>query len=225
MSVRTVVDSVRGCGKRKPGGLYMVTDPGPMVTCGKMPIPLETCPCCGGGIKFSRGYQWIDLQRLAASQPCSGPADRCAACPVSVIGRVLLLWIGESFYKTPEDWMNEAVDLGISRRIKAIPRGFEIGRDWVAAAHIHGIREWCPDCTGDNPKSERSKCGTCKKQGMIGKPAMVHLFRPSRIEYVTTGEESADQLADLESRGVTPVKVVMEEQMDADLAAFENGLA
>jgi len=51
-------ESKRGCGWRKPGGLYLMAD-GPAELCGKLPIPLEICPSCGGGIKLSRGWTWV----------------------------------------------------------------------------------------------------------------------------------------------------------------------
>jgi hypothetical protein len=38
-------------------------------------------------------------------------------------------------------------------------------------------------------------------------PGIFHMFKPSAVEYVVKGDESDEKLADLEKRGITPVKV------------------
>lgn len=49
----------RGCGFRKLGGLYLVSDPGTQLACHVMPYKLLPCECCGQTIQFSRGHTWI----------------------------------------------------------------------------------------------------------------------------------------------------------------------
>lgn len=44
-TVRTSVEGARGCGYRKAGGIYLVSGGIPR-PCGKLPIPLTTCPTC-----------------------------------------------------------------------------------------------------------------------------------------------------------------------------------
>jgi hypothetical protein len=44
------------------------------------------------------------------------------------------------------------------------------------------------------------------------KQGAFHIFRPQRIEYVVKGDETDDELAAFEKRGVEPVKVVPLEQ-------------
>src|SRR5262245_23630989 len=121
------VEGKRGCGFRKVGGLYMMGGKLGMPCC-KLPRVLDVCPTCAGGIKQSRGWQWIDprpwLRGLcvqARTIPCP------AAVPDGLGERAGLLWIGTRFYSSPEIFAVEADKLGISRRIKAIPRGFELG--------------------------------------------------------------------------------------------------
>ena len=41
-----------------------MTDPGKLVACGLLPIELVRCPCCGGGVKPSRGFTWINPEAL-----------------------------------------------------------------------------------------------------------------------------------------------------------------
>lgn len=55
---------------------------------------------------------------------------QCAECPLAtkLFGKAGLLWIGEQYYKPPRDFITEADRLGVSRRIGAIPRQFEIGK-------------------------------------------------------------------------------------------------
>ena len=52
------VEAKRGCGYRKQNGLYLVGG-GLSAPCDRMPFPLERCKTCGGGIKFTRGPQWL----------------------------------------------------------------------------------------------------------------------------------------------------------------------
>ena len=106
-------------------------------------------------------------------------------------GKHGLLWIGEVFYKTPQDFTLEARDLGVSRRIKAVPLGFELGKHWVLVAHRKAY-----------PKSVD---GAIK---MV--PGIFHAFKPSAIEYVVRGDESDDEIEALEERGITPVRVVLD---------------
>ena len=140
----------RGCGYRKIGGLYLVGS-GLGVACDRLPIPLEICPCCGAGIRQTRGFTWVDIAQLVGGDHVvdvqtdmtdftTGPTQfvgerkTCACrehCPlchnVKAMGRGGLLWIGTQFYPTIEAFEAEARLLGISRRITTLPRGFVQG--------------------------------------------------------------------------------------------------
>jgi hypothetical protein len=179
-------DSKRGCGFRKAGGLYLVSD-GIGRPCGKLPIPLQICPTCGGGIHFCRSWTWVNGTALAAEKKCADEGSAyCEVCPLSQpIGRCGLLWIGEKFYATPADWTREANEQGVSRRIPAVPHGFEVGKTWVLVAHKKCIA---------NPDGTFS-------------PGVFHAFQPTAVEYVVKGDETPDEIESLEKRGLTPVKV------------------
>jgi hypothetical protein len=179
------VDSERGCGWRKAGGLYLVSS-GLSRPCGMLPVRLERCPTCDCGIKPTRGWTWVNAEALVAGKTCDADAAACAACPLSQgIGRAGLLWIGEQFYATPEDFTREAARMGVSRRISAVPRGFELGKTWVLVAHRKVFRNPDGSYTG----------------------GIFHAFTPSAVEYVVKGDETEEQLAKMIEDGVTPVRV------------------
>lgn len=135
MKVQTRQDSKRGCGFRKEGGYYLISE-GLSTPCGKLPIPLTVCPCCNAGVKFARSWTWINLALFTEKEKCDLPAMQCRGCPMNAkIERCGLLWIGEKFY-TPQSFTEEAARLGVSRRIATVPREFKLGETYVAVAHI-----------------------------------------------------------------------------------------
>jgi hypothetical protein len=125
----------------------------------------------------------VNVAALAALSPGGCKMEGgCGACPLAdaKVERAGLLWIGEKFYPTPGAWEKEAREMGISRRIKAIPRGFKIGETWIALAHIKATNYT---------------------------PGIFRLFRPTAIEYVVKGTETETELEDMEKRGISLVKV------------------
>lgn len=197
LNVETRKEQMRGCGWRQPGGLYLVCA-GLSRPCGKLPIELNVCPTCSGGIKPARGWTWIDVGPLVAGLPCNldgvtTPPDpnACLGCPIMSIGHAGLLWIGAKFYSTPDEFTAEAARLGVSRRISTVPLGFEIGKTWVMVAHREAITK------ADDKKA----------------PGIFHAFKPDRIEYVVDPDDSKEKLERLQNRGITLVKIerVMDE--------------
>ena len=183
------VEAKRGCGYRRVGGLYLVGE-GPGAPCDRMPIPLNVCPCCGEGIKFSRGWTWIQPTRLfkgnhSANEFCECD-PQCPACycetHFGLEGKAGLLWVGEKFY-TISSFTEESVRLGVSKRIATVPHGFEIGKTWVFLAHKKAINDETP--------------------------GIFMVFRPHAIEKIVTISESCDaeKMENLKKRGITPVRV------------------
>lgn len=111
-------------------------------------------------------------------------------------GRAGLLWVGEAFYPTPDDFSTEAARQGISRRIHQIPREFKLGETWVLFAHRKTI---------DRPTLEDPKAKW---------PGIFHTFKPTEIQYVVKGTESEDELEAMAKRGITPVRVVKDGELD-----------
>ena len=195
--MKTVVDSLRGCGWRTPGALYLRSD-GHAAPCGRLPIPLTVCPCCGQGIKQARGFTWI-TNEIFLEEDCKAvgidgnlPCQTCPLGPERIPKKLGLLWVGARFYPDPNDFLRESSAQGISKRIAQIPKDLVLGETLVALAHPSvTIRR--PEL-GDDPL----EC-----QG----PAIFSTFVPTRIEYIVTGEETDEELDRLEDRGVTLVLV------------------
>ncbi len=190
----------RGCGYRKKGGLYFVSE-GVSAPCGKLPIPLTVCPCCNAGIKQTRGYQWISSQLFSATV-CEG---QCMTCPMNFGNiRMGLMWVGEKFYSTSGEFIKEANAMGVSKRISQVPKDFVVGETWIALAH---------------PKA-------CNGVGEGGKivmtPGVFRAFRPTAIEYVITGKETEDELDALEARGFTLVDVTPDKKSQQNLYNDED---
>ncbi|MBE7174526.1 MAG: hypothetical protein INR73_28400 [Williamsia sp.] len=195
------VEKRRGCGYRKPGGLYLVSG-GAAKFCGKLPIECTVCPCCGQGIKFNRGVVKVSSQ-LIENTPCtkphcmSDPPQPSGCFPFGWVKEYWLMWVGAKFYPTPRDFMREGAAQGISKRIGQIPKGFEVGKSWILLAH--------PNVTfygEDEPEV---------KQGIFT------AFCPERIEYVVTGEETDDDLQAKADAGITLVNVTPEQEQTLTL--------
>jgi hypothetical protein len=201
LKVQTITDEpARGCGLRKEGGLYLIAD-GFGVPCGKLPLPLDLCPTCGAGIKFSRGWTWLDPRPVVAAVECKASDVSCGLCSLgNPPERVGLLWIGAEFYKTVDDYEKEVREQGISRRISAVPREFVVGETWVWLAHMKAITAKCPD--------PRKECKKCDDNGNTGSPAIFRTFLPRRIEYVVNGKETDAELESMQKRGISLVKLV-----------------
>ena len=195
MNIITSYESKRGCGYRCEGGLYLVSE-GMGRYCGALPIELSICPTCHHGIHPARGWTWIDLSALAAVRGCSKEGG-CGDCPIADarIQQCGLLWVGEKFYSTPQEFAKEAHNMGISRRISAVPRDFKVGVTWVALAHRKAIE-------GEFKLGEEPTF----------KSAIFHVFRPLRIEYIVKRGDSNEKLEDLEKRGISLVKVIRQEE-------------
>jgi hypothetical protein len=204
MNITTVIEKERGCGYRKPGGLYLRTD-GIGRVCGALPIELVVCPTCHQGIKPARGWTWVNIAALAAVGTCrlweNVGHEGCGDCPVAdaEIQTAGLLWVGTKFYKTPADFSKEGNEMGISRRITMVPRGFKLGETWVALAHRKAIV----------PKQENYLLPVTPDDF---KPGIFHIFKPQRIEYVVKEFDPQDKLEKLEKRGITLVRVKREQQ-------------
>lgn len=207
------VESKRGCGYRKVGGLYLVGG-GIGVPCDRLPLLLDVCPTCSHGIKPSRGWTWVDVNALVQGGHYEPPSRKeekylcdcaqkrgCSFCGrPETMGRAGLLWVGESFYKTPEEFIVEGVALGFSRRIRAIPRGFKVGETYVLLAHPKAIRDFTPI----EPKEDELIGATELKF----RPGVFYIWLPQRLEKIYPQSlHNSDQVEEDMKRGITPVFV------------------
>lgn len=188
------IEQARGCGYRKVGGLYLVGG-GVGMTCDRLPYEIVNCPVCGGGLKFSRGFTWLDWVKYAGEHiECRCPKkDTINACPVCWPIRYEqpygLLWIGEKFY-SPTNFIKEALQMGVSRRIPAIPKNLKLGETWILCAHKHII-------PFKNEKNEDDF-----------KPAVFYVFRPTAVELLIWERGATpEKLEELTKKGITPIVI------------------
>jgi len=110
-----------------------------------------------------------------------------------------LLWIGEKFYDTPQDFTKEANNMGVSRRLSAVPNDFIVGETWVMVAHRKAVQS-----INDGGEIDFS-------------PGIFHAFRPTAIEYVVKPDDDEEKLKAMEKRGFTLVRVIKEESLQTEL--------
>jgi len=201
----------RDCGYRKEGGFYLMSA-GLSESCGKFPLPLNVCPCCGNGIKQSRGWTMIDIGPLAADIKCSHQSripnisepDSCFGCPLNsafplyedLEQKSALLWVGERFY-TADGFVKETRKRGLSKRIASrdgkpvLPKDFQLGQTWLFLAHPKVV-------LGKTKFGEEPNIG----------PAIFTATRPIRVDYIVKKDDMEEYLEGLEKRGVALIKVI-----------------
>lgn len=198
-NVATLQETERGCGFRAPGGIYLIGGLLDMA-CHRLPFNLKVCPVCEQGIKFSRGWRWLDAQKylgdckkaqsvlgMFVSEPECHKRGCFFCFPEEGIHTYGLLWVGERHY-TPESFCLEAREMGVSKKISGVPREFEIGKTVVLLAHKKaGIS-----------KETKEPCS-----------AIFAAFRPVSVQMVITPEQAEDTglLNYLENRNIVPVIV------------------
>lgn len=86
------------------------------------------------------------------------PAEELAA-PTGGITSAWLVWIGSEFYKGIKDWSDEAIALGISKRLPnaAMARQISAPGTVVFVAHDEGESHSCTKCVG------ACECPSCRK--------------------------------------------------------------
>lgn len=232
--ITVVNEGARGCGFRKVGGMYLVSD-GPVSGCGKLPVPLDAlnvfeCPCCGErtqlppdyGIRLSRAPRMLhNPELLWRGLPCasSGRNGMCTTCPLSnayETGPALLVTVGETYYATPEDFAKESRQMGISRRIPQVPQGFVVGETWVLLAHSKAISK--VEMQDRDP--ETGQLYMEPKPVTVYSAGVFSMFRPRRIEIVVDGTEPDEKIDDMLKRGLTPVLVHNPDKAKQDEAAL-----
>lgn len=135
------VEAKRGCGYRKIGGLYLVGG-GLFTACDRLPLPLESCPVCGGGIHFTRAMTEINPARLFGNhEGCTDSFRPCHVCDPAD-DAAYIMSVGQKHY-TPQSFMEEAMRLGVSKRIPYIPKNMKLGHTVVYLAHPKAVAEKC----------------------------------------------------------------------------------
>lgn len=128
----------------------------------------------------------------------------CSTCPLGGAippGRHGLLWIGEKFYKTPQDFQREAGLMGISRKVVAVPRSFVLGETAVYLGHRQAaFRGWACESHGSADPAALAAERCCEKAHAQMRPGIFTVFMPTGIDLVVEDAsdipERATRLAD-----------------------------
>lgn len=202
MAITNLIEGQRGCGYRKKGGLYLMGGI-EFSGCCKLAAPLHSCPTCGNGIKFSRGFTWISTGlfpgrcRQYENQPKDITSQYCILSNTDA--RIGLMWVGEKFYNTPQAFMNEARVMGVSKRIAQLPKDCKVGETWIALAHRKCSRiVYAPD------DIEAFKEAMKNPQYS---PAVFMIFKLTGVQYVVNGDETAEELQRMEKRNIDLVTI------------------
>ena len=210
------VEQRRSCGYRKVGATYLI-GVGVIADCDRLPYPLKGCPVTGrecpfgGGIKLSRAITRLENPAAAFGdhKNCTEKRDYCSMCkPSSELAFIMV--VGEKYYSTPGDFLDEARTMGISKRIKSLPRGFKIGSTVVYLVHKAAIMK-----IDDSPKQAEMPVVNGDGQGRLidapkkkYSPGIFSAFIPKWVEKLVWESELTDELKEqLEKRGITPVPV------------------
>lgn len=199
------IEARRGCGYRRVGGTYLEGDRGAFL-CGKLPLPLISCPLCGHAPQQVRGIQRITPRILILSddKPCGLSPDHCILCPLNramASEEAGLMWVGDRFY-TPQSFTLEAADQGVSRRIGSVPRWVQIGRTWVFLSHPKTFSRACQTCN----QVDSASCPDCDG-GQVYSPGIIYAFIVRRVVKVVWQSMPDDEKAALRDQGYTLLEV------------------
>jgi len=102
--------------------------------------------------------------------------------------------------------------MGISRRIKAVPRGFEVGKHYVFFAHPKVFPKTVTDDRGFGAHIEFTA-------------GIFAMFKPTHIEMIITETQANDDkvMADLSRRGIRPV-IVPDDDRDHQGSVYDDDL-
>lgn len=232
--VRISNESARGCGFRKKGGIYLVSD-GSMAPCGRLPIPLTVCPCCNNGIKPARAWTWVDPRPLMKSKECPNGTggikleigkkldfDAIGADPVGDLQWRHLQQLHAECPLANANLPERAGLLWIGEKFYPRPE------DYMREAGTMGISRRIPAVPrgfklGDAVMLAHRFCtkvarepGSALGPGEFADPegelfkfvgGIFTMFRPSKVEYILKGDETDEAILALRERGLSPVIV------------------
>jgi len=145
----------------------------------------------------------------------------CQSCPLGGAipeGKHGLIWIGEGHYPTPEDFLAEARRMGLSRKIGALPKGFELGKTVVYLAHRKAIkvRPVLDLASTPAPDNEDGPCIMSQVSKTLDEPSFLPgifaTFKPTGVDLVIADAEAvperATKLAEQVGDGARIVKVI-----------------
>jgi len=205
------VEQKRLCGWRRVGGMYLcgefISSP-----CDRMPFPLTTCPVCGQGIKVSRGFTQVNPYRLwGIHQDCKDKIRPCFLCDPQDEPAYIML-VGAGNYKTPQDFVREAIAQGISKRIPFIPKGLELGKTVIYLAHPKAceVKELAAlqEAMAIVEEAQTKRPRLLEAEHIEKKLGIFCAFMPKKVEKLVWESELTDEKREqLEKRGIAPVPI------------------
>jgi len=196
--------------------------------CDRMPFPLSTCPVCGQGIKVSRGFTQVNPFQLWGTHDgvmrwqrdasgnydialCKDRIRPCFLCDPQDEPAYIML-VGAGNYKMPQDFLDEAHRMGISKRIPFIPKGLELGKTVVYLAHPQACKVREPialqQALAIVEGSETNQPRLLETEKISKALGIFCAFIPKRVEkLIWEKDASPEELEKLEKRGILPVIV------------------
>jgi len=122
--------------------------------------------------------------------------------------------VGERYYKTPFDFLNEARSMGISKRIPFIPKDLELGKTVVYLAHPKAcevrepvaLQQAMAIVVVEETQTKQPKLLEAEKTSKA--LGIFCAFIPKKVEkLIWESQATPEELEKLEKRGVTPVVV------------------
>jgi len=192
-----------------------------------MPFPLSTCPVCGQGIKVSRGFTEINPLKLfdlhddyrdlpdgtieILRRNCQDKFRPCFLCDPQDEPSYIML-VGAGNYKMPQDFLEEAHRMGISKRIPFIPKGLKLGKTVVYLAHPQACEVREPialqQALAIVEGSETNQPRLLETEKISKGLGIFCAFIPKRVEKLVWESELTDEKREeLEKRNITPIPV------------------
>jgi hypothetical protein len=204
--LKMAVEQIRGCGYRVVGGYYLCGR-GLWVACDRLPYPIGSCPVCGQGIHFARAFTEINPLRLFQEHyGCRDDFIPCKMCqPTNDLAYIMM--VGSRYY-TPESFIKEALEQGVSKRIPFMPKRLKLGETIVYLAHPKV--EMPNDSPSGNEIPEKEGQFRLLEAERKGEKrlAIFAAFTPQRVEkLIWESEATPETLKDLEKRHITPVVI------------------
>ncbi len=182
------IEQKRGCGYRKAGGVYLMGE-GLSTPCDRLPLEIKNCPVCGSGIKFSRGFQWLDFKRYANNHNPCRDSQSCFVC-YPRDGLYGLMWVGNMYY-TPESFIEEANRQGVCKKIANVPKKLKLGKTIILLAHRKAFTKEVED------KNTLTGVKLIKTSGIF------YAFIPTRIEKIVTNIPDDKTIRRYNKRGIS----------------------
>jgi len=204
------IEAKRGCGYRHVGALYLVGS-GIHFSCDALPLEITPCPTCHFTIPFTRGFLWVHKDYLwykteghyYSREGCKCHHEGRLFCPIcfpnkNIEDNALLMWCGSKYY-TPDEFVKEAQEMGVSKRIAEIPKDLVLGKTWVLLAHPK-VPFWVEG------KQQNLKGEAMNER--VENPAIFYVFQPQKIEMLIWKSEATSQhILELKKKGITPIVV------------------